>query len=139
MKSTKKGNILFCRLEIGEDINESLLKLADEWNVKTGIVQGIGACDKVGLMVYDVEKKDYDLRDYTEFMEMVSLNGNITRMDNKAHVHLHAAFGRENLKAIAGHLDYGVISATAEIIITIVDTELTRFHEKETGLNLWEI
>mgnify|MGYP003305570877 CR=1 FL=1 len=72
-------------------------------------------------------------------MEIASLTGNVTTMNGEAYVHLHAVLCDKEGNAFGGHLKKGVIGATCEIFVSVVDGEVSRVNEKETGLNILDI
>lgn len=124
------------RLEIGEEIISSVLRLADELKIRSGIVQGIGAVKKATVGMFDFSTGEYTDTEFCEFMELISLDGNITEKASKPYLHLHACFGRDDGCAVGGHLREAVIGATAEIFIRILPEAIERIHNDSTGLNV---
>ncbi len=51
--------------------------------------------------------------------------------------HIHVTFADEKYKVHGGHLNKCVISATAEIVLMILDLEIDRQASQEVGLNLF--
>ncbi len=72
-------------------------------------------------------------------MEILSLIGNITSMNNEPYLHVHITVGDENGKAFGGHLNKAIISVTGEIFITVYDAFVDRFKDEEIGINLMNI
>lgn len=136
MKSKLFNNTLVIRLNRGEEILSSIEKACKEYNIKAGTIQAIGACDKVKVGLYEVEKRKYIPTTIEKEMELTSLLGNISLKDNELYLHLHATFGDENGNVFGGHLNEAVISGTCEIFITIIDGYIGRCFDDETGLNI---
>ncbi|MFW0760503.1 PPC domain-containing DNA-binding protein [Staphylococcus cohnii] len=130
------GNTIVLVLEQGEDIVEAVTDLAREQNGKFGTVSGIGACDDVELNFYNLDTKTYEKKEIKEPLELISLLGNISHIDEKPFAHLHATFGTNQYETLSGHLTKAVVSATAEIVITMTNLDINRKHNADIGLNL---
>lgn len=64
--------------------------------------------------------------------------GNITTKNGEIYLHLHMNTSGADYNTIGGHLISATISLTGEIFITQIDTAIERFHDKNTGLNLFK-
>ncbi|MDE3045476.1 MAG: DNA-binding protein, partial [Verrucomicrobiota bacterium] len=115
------------RLEIGEEIQESLRQFAEAVKLKGGFYVGIGAVTQVELGFFRVGTKQYDRRflDDNEY-ELVSLTGNLSLVDDLPTPHTHVAVGDSRFQTYSGHLVRAVVSVTAEILVTQIDLSLTR-------------
>ena len=133
------GNTIVLVLEQGGDIIEAVTDLAREQNGKFGTVSGIGACDDVELNFYNLETKTYEKKEIKEPLELISLLGNISHIDEKPFAHLHATFGTNQYETLSGHLTKAVVSATAEIVITMTNLDINRKHNADIGLNLLDL
>lgn len=133
------GNTIVLVLEQGEDIVEAITDIAREQNGKFGTVSGIGACDDVELNFYNLETKTYEKKEIKEPLELISLLGNISHIDEKPFAHLHATFGTNQYETLSGHLTKAVVSATAEIVITMTNLDINRKHNADIGLNLLDL
>ncbi|MBA1354742.1 PPC domain-containing DNA-binding protein [Staphylococcus cohnii] len=133
------GNTIVLVLEQGEDIVEAVTDLAREQNGKFGTVSGIGACDDVELNFYNLDTKTYEKKEIKEPLELISLLGNISHIDEKPFAHLHATFGTNQYETLSGHLTKAVVSATAEIVITMTNLDINRKHNADIGLNLLDL
>ncbi|MBE5663913.1 DNA-binding protein [Staphylococcus sp. SS60] len=136
MKMQRNNHTTLLVLEKGEDIVESITHFADTKNLKFATVSGIGACDDVVLKFFNLTTKEYEERHITEPLELTSLLGNISRLDNGHFAHLHATFGTQTYQTYSGHLSKAIVSATAEIIITHTDMDIHRTFNEAIGLNL---
>lgn len=124
------------RVVRGEELVESILKYCTTNNVKAGWVQAIGACSKATISSYNFQTCEYDKKTFTEDLELVSLIGNISVVDDKPSLHAHVSLSRRDMSVLGGHLHSMTISGTGEVFITPFETEFTRSHDKDTGLNL---
>lgn len=139
MKVQKIDNVYVLRLEIGDEIIQSIKTLCKQEGITAGTVQGIGASDCVDIGYYSLETKKYQTRTFNGQFEIVSLMGNISTKDNEPYLHLHASFSKEDYSLIAGHLNSAVISITAEIFVTALNGTINRAVNPLTGLNVFDI
>jgi predicted DNA-binding protein with PD1-like motif len=133
------GQTIILVLEQGEDIVEQVTAIAQQQNGKFGTVSGIGACQGVELNFYNLETQTYEKRAVKEPLELISLLGNISHVDDKPFAHLHATFGTNQYQTLSGHLTKAIVSATAEIVITMTDVDINRKHNSKIGLNLLDL
>ena len=57
-------------------------------------------------------------------------------MDGKYYSHLHMSAGNDKGEVFGGHLNEAYISATCEMVITVVEGTVERAFSDEIGLNL---
>ena len=126
----KIENTYILRLNKGSEIIQSIKDFCHENNIKTGTVQGIGAVNSTTFGFFNPENKKYQEKTFSEPREITSLLGNITTKNGEIYLHLHMNTSGENYNTIGGHL----ISAT----ITQINTTVERFHDENTGLNLFK-
>lgn len=137
MEYRKFGDVYMVRIDLDEDVIESLKKLCEKERIRLGRVEAIGATDHAVIGVFDLVKKEYYPEKVDEFMEIVSLNGNITTMDGKPYVHLHAALADQQHVIHGGHVLEMQVGATCEMFITVLDGEVNRSRNEALGINLW--
>ena len=126
MEYIKSGDKIVLRLERGEEIVSSLKKLH-------------GATDSAVIGVYAVNDKKYNAVTLTGDMEIAALTGNISvSEDGGEYVHAHVVLGRGET-AHAGHLNEATVSATAEILVQLLDVEIGRTFDPVTGLNVFKL
>lgn len=135
MEYKRLGNSIVVRAQKGEEVVSLLTRLIDEEKITCGRVTGIGATDKITIGLYSVDTQEYRKVTIEEEMEILSLSGNLTRKDGAPYVHVHGSFATLD-KVYGGHVNEVWISATAEIIIDVIDLVVEREIDKETGLNL---
>ena len=83
------------------------------------------------------KKKEYYPEEINEFMEITSLNGNITTMEGKPYIHLHATLADQRHAVHGGHVLEMYIGATCEVFITVPEGEVSRTRNEALGINLW--
>lgn len=137
METKRYGNQLLIRLEKGEEVTASIEKICEEYGVKAGIINGLGAASYAKICLYDVEKKEFSYNEINMPLEIASITGNVSEMEGKVYLHNHIVLADGTGRCYGGHLKEVVISATAEIFITVIDGKIGRRADTETGLNLW--
>lgn len=138
MEYKKFGDKIYLRLDKGDDITESVFKVAKAEGVKAAQVSGIGATDDFTVGVFDVAKKKYNEYFFNGNHEINALTGNITEKDGEPYIHLHITATGDGGKVVGGHLIKGVISLTGEIIITVSDGKVSRAFDETLGINRWK-
>jgi len=140
MKFIQNNDAYIIRLETGEELLAQLTGFCAEHNIKSGyIASGLGSVQRATVGYFNQRKKKYIFRRIKDVVELVNLSGNISEIDSKPFLHLHATVSSMNNKASGGHLHHAIIGATAEIIIRKFDHSLSRKLDQETGLNLLEL
>ncbi len=135
MEYIKSKNQIALRLQKGEEVLTALMELAKSEKINAASLSGLGATDSAELGMLETKEKKYVKKTYSGDMEIASLTGNISSRDGEPYLHLHAVLGGEN-GVYAGHLNKAVISATAEIFMSLFDAPLFRRYDEETGLFL---
>ena len=134
MEYKQHENLVFIKLDEGENLIESLKKVCREIKTTTTVIlSGVGQLQKVTLGYYK-EKNNYTPKKYIEKLELLSLTGTIFHSKDEYLPHLHIILGREDKTTIGGHLLEGIIGVTAEIIILVNPIEITRRYNPDTGL-----
>lgn len=138
MEYRKFGDTYVVRLDVGDEVNASLLALAEKEDIALAEISGLGATNDIVVGVYDVAKRTYHGNEFHGDYEITSLVGTLSTMNGKPYLHLHMSAGDDKGHVIGGHLNKAVISATAEIIVRVIDGSVDRHKdEKVTGLNLF--
>lgn len=139
MKYIKNENVIVARLDIDDEIIASLETICKENDIKSARVHAIGAVKNATVAMFDFAKGDYNETKLDRFMELLSLEGNVTRMNGETYIHLHASFGDSEGKAYGGHLKNAVIGATCEMFIEPLENVVNRIKDSDTGLNIFDI
>jgi uncharacterized protein len=129
---------IIARLDKGEEIVETLKVIAQKEHVNLAMIQGLGAVCEIVVGVFDVMAKKYKANQFTGNFEIVSLTGTIDSMQGNYYSHFHISVGDELGHVFGGHLNRAVISATGEVIITLMKGETDRKYSETIGLNLLE-
>lgn len=126
------------RADRGEEILESIKRIALAENIKLASVSALGAVDDFTVGVYNVEEKKYYSNNFTGSFEIVSLTGTINTMNGEFYAHLHMSAGNDRGEVFGGHLNKATVSATCEMVITLINGRVDREYDEITGLNLFK-
>ena len=136
MEYKRFGNNIVVRMDRGEDIVEQVKVLAEREQIRLASVQALGAVNDFTVGVFNTETKVYGSNRFQGPYEIVSLTGTIDTMDGKFYTHLHMSAGNAQGQVFGGHLNRAVISATCEMIVTVINGQVDRQFSEEIGLNL---
>lgn len=139
MKYIKNENVIVARLDIDDEIIASLETICKENDIKSARVHAIGAVKSATVAMFDFAKGDYNETKLDRFMELLSLEGNVTQMNGETYIHLHASFGDSEGKAYGGHLKNAVIGATCEMFVEPLENVVNRIKDSDTGLNIFDL
>ena len=131
-------NAIVLRVDRGEEILEQLKAVCLKENVKLASVSGIGAINDLTSGVWDVERKEYYSNHFTGVYEVANLVGTITTMNGEYYAHIHISAGDAQGHVVGGHLNRAVISATCEMVVTVIPGTVDRAFSPEVGLNLFK-
>ena len=124
------GNMVIhsVRLHRGDDLLNSIKKLAQEKHIKAGVVLSAVGCV---LQARIRDASGVTIRDIEEHCEIVSLNGTVS----EKRCHLHLALSKEDLSTIGGHVVEGcIINTTCELVIAeIPGQQIDVEFDEETG------
>ena len=138
MEYRKFDSTYVIRLDRDEEITEQLKVFAEKEGVKLASVQAIGAVNDFTVGAFDTKEKKYYSNDFKGTYEIVSLLGTITTKDGAFYSHLHMCAADETGRAVGGHLNRAVISATCEMVVTALPGTVERQFSDEIGLNLFK-
>lgn len=130
----KISNILV--INRGEELIALLTQYAKGENLTSAWLSGLGGSGNVTLGFYDIETKEYEWKEFNEPQEILNLTGNLSWVDGEPFWHVHGAFSGRDLNAVGGHVKELVVGLTCEVLITPLETPLTRVFDDETGLKL---
>lgn len=138
MEYRKFQNKIIVRMDKGEEILEKVREVAEKEKIKLADISALGAVSEFTVGVFDIEAKEYHANEFKGSFEIVSLTGTINTMNDEFYCHLHMSAGNEKGQVFGGHLNRAIISATCEMVITLIDGRVDRRFEKEVGLNLFQ-
>lgn len=137
---SKIKRVIIVKVEPDEDLIDSIIKMIKNYNVKSGLINCIGALKKFTLGYFDFHSKEYLTREFNIFVELVSCMGNISYKDGEPIVHLHASIGTKDYTILGGHLfQPSIVSITGEVNIIEIDKTLRRTEDSQFGLSLLDI
>ncbi|MEK7479575.1 MAG: PPC domain-containing DNA-binding protein [Patescibacteria group bacterium] len=140
MQYKKIQSTYIARVEKGEEAIEELIRLCEKENIKAGSIQAIGATNRVELLWYDADKKEYSSKVFEEEnYEITSFSGNISRKDGKPYLHCHIALGNRDFVAYSGHCKSAIVSGAFEAVVEVLDAEIGREFDETIGLNLLKL
>lgn len=140
MRYTKQGTGFILRLEQGDDILKTLKEFADAKRVRAAFFEGIGSLYRARLGHYDFkDTRTYKYETFEEDLEILSLSGNVSTMDQKALPHAHATLGRRDFSVIGGHLEEGSLANMVEVNVAKLPGKLEKARDNHIGLNLLQL
>ncbi len=131
------GPTYVVRLDAGEKIVETLKALCERDAIGGGFFSGLGAVDEAEIGRFDPAAKDYAWIKLSGPREIVSLNGNITKVDGRPFIHAHIALGDGTFAVKGGHLKEAIVSVTCEITLTRFRDDIGRMKDEATGF--WKL
>ncbi len=137
IKDFRHGRIFVSRLDYGADIVGQIAYLAERKGIRTGLVSGIGALSNAEIACYDQAKHKYETIRIDHPVELAGLHGNISLLEEKAFLHVHAVLSDESGSTWSGHLASGTIFAAEVCLQELLGLPLKRSPDIVTGLNLW--
>ncbi|MBR3770711.1 MAG: DNA-binding protein [Clostridium sp.] len=129
-------NQIFVRLDRGEEIVAQLKMISEKEQIKLGSVNALGSVNDFTVGVFDTEEKKFYPNQFIGAYEITNLFGTITTKDGEYYSHLHMMVGDKKGQVFGGHLIQGVIAATCEMIITIMDGSVEREYKEEFQTNM---
>lgn len=138
MEYRKFDSTIIARIDKGEEILEKVKKIALKENIKLAIISALGAVNDFTVGVFKTDEKKYYSNSFQGYFEITSLTGTINTMNGEFYTHIHMSAGNEKGEVFGGHLNRAVVSATCEMVITIIDGSVDRYFDEEIGLNLFK-
>lgn len=137
---SKIKRVIVGKVEPDEDLIDSIIKMIEIYNIKSGLINCIGALKKFNLGYFDFDSKKYLRKEFDMFVELVSCMGNISFKDGEPIVHLHVSIGTKDYTMLGGHLfQPSIVSITGEVYIFEIDKKLNRAEDPQFGLSLLDI
>ena len=136
MKSFPSQNAILLVLNRGEELHAKLQEFAREHGLKGAWVQGLGGSGAMTLGYYNLTERKYEWQEFSDNLEILSLQGNLAWVDGEPFWHIHGTFGGRDFASVGGHVKEMVVGLTCELLVTPLDAPLTRVFDDETGLKL---
>ena len=138
MEYKRFNNKIVVRIDKGEEILETIKKIALKENIKLANVNALGATNDFTVGVYNIVEKKYHSNHFQGNYEIVSLTGSINTMNGEFYTHIHMSCGDDKGSVFGGHLNSALVSATCEMFIDVIDGVVDRYKDEEIGLNLFK-
>ena len=138
MEYRKFDSTIIARIDKGEEILEKVKEIALKENIKLASIGALGAVNDFTVGVFKTDEKKYYSNSFQGYFEITSLTGTINTMNGEFYTHIHMSAGNEKGEVFGGHLNRAVVSATCEMVITIIDGSVDRYFDEEIGLNLFK-
>lgn len=138
MEYRRFNNTIISRIDKGEEILEKIKEIALAENIKLANINALGATNKFTVGVFKTSEKKYYSNTFEGDFEIVSLTGTINTMNNEFYSHIHMSAGNDKGEVFGGHLNNATVSATCEMVITIIDGNIDRYFDENIGLNLFK-
>jgi predicted DNA-binding protein with PD1-like motif len=127
---TQIEDVYVIRFEDGEVFPDRFLKFLSVKEVRGGSFTAIGAMKRTCLAFFDVKAKEYRDREVDEQAEVLALVGNVAMRDGEPVVHAHITLGRSDYSVLGGHLRYGVVRPTLEVVLAVTAADGTGLERK---------
>jgi len=132
----------YIRLDRGDEIIGSILKICKDNSITSAIYSGIGGLSEAQIQTFIPEKGEFETETIEGMLELMNLTGNVvTDEDNKYYQHTHAAVayksGNEHFVR-GGHIKSLTVLYTAEIELRpVVGGTIKHVYNPETGTGFW--
>ena len=134
MQYEKNKQDYFIYIEKDEKVMHSLTKFCLDNNIQNGKISGIGAVKMTEIGAYDIVKKEYLKKEYSDVFELISFEGNVTLKENQPFVHAHVVLSNHNMDTVGGHLFESTVAAVGEFFLRKFDGSAFRKLNREVGL-----
>ncbi len=131
------GRILV-NLERGDDLRSSLEGLAAELNLGAARVTAIGALEDPQMGWWDLPARVYHKEVFSGIWELLSLMGNISLLEGRPFLHMHATLSGHDYAVKGGHLFEARVGVMVEAFVDPYPTALPRHFCQDVGLPQWE-
>ncbi len=132
-----RENMYAIRLEVGEEIIASLKKFVIDKNIGFAKLSAIGAVEKTSLGY--LEGSTYVDTVFPSEMELVSLNGSVSWVEENPFIHAHAVLSDKKANCYGGHVHTSTVSATCEIFLEVFDTKVNRELDQKAKIKVWNL
>ena len=142
MEHKRFGETYYIRVDKGDEIVQSILKVCRDEGISSAVFSGIGGCSSAELQTFIPERGDFDTERTEGMLELISIMGNlVTDEDGELFHHTHAVFSYKDEMGhhvIAGHLKSSTVLYTAEIELRpVIGGTIGRKFDPETGTGFW--
>ncbi len=139
MQYAKHGDHYVARLDEGEEVMDAMRRFLVEHHIRAGYFLAWGGFSQLTLKYYQVREHTYKERTLDTQVEVVSLLGNIARLNGEPMIHAHTTVGDEDFQTFSGHLGAGMVKPLLEVFLTPFPGELRRVRDEQHNLSLLDL
>lgn len=137
-RSFPDGTVLL-KAAPGEEALSAFTAALEERGVSAGSFTAIGATSEAEIAHWDPLEKKYNKQVFRGAIEVLSMMGNVTRIDGKSFVHAHVTLGFPDMSVRGGHIFRLIAHPTLEIALRPLEGAVDRVLVPEHGLRLWRL
>ena len=134
MQYKQVGKEQFIYIEKNEKVMDTLTRFCIDKGISNAKLSGIGAVKETEIGAYDTIKKEYIRKEYSDILELVSFEGNITLKDGSPFPHAHVVLSDHNMSTAGGHLFETTVAAVGEFFLMEFDNDAYRELNEDVGL-----
>ena len=134
MQYQQNKNNYFIHIEKDEKVMDTLTRFCESEGIDNAKISGIGAVKNTEIGAYDTIKKEYIRKEFSDVLELVSYEGNITLKEGKPFVHAHVVLSDQDMKPYGGHLFETTVAAVGEFFLKKFDGNAFRELNEDVGL-----
>ena len=134
MQYQQNKNNYFIHIEKNEKVMDTLTRFCESEGIDNAKISGIGAVKNTEIGAYDTIKKEYIRKEFSDVLELVSYEGNITLKEGKPFVHAHVVLSDHDMKPYGGHLFETTVAAVGEFFLKKFDGNAFRELNEDVGL-----
>ena len=134
MQYKQVGKDHFIYIEKNEKVMDTLTRFCIDKGISNAKLSGIGAVKETEIGAYDTIKKEYIRKEYSDILELVSFEGNITLKDGSPFPHAHVVLSDHNMSTVGGHLFETTVAAVGEFFLREFDNDAYRKLNEDVGL-----
>ncbi|HEV8433257.1 MAG TPA: DUF296 domain-containing protein [Thermoanaerobaculia bacterium] len=123
-------------LDTGDEAIATLQRFASEHVTTSAFFHGLGAFREATIAWWNPESLQYEDIRVDDQVEVLSIQGNLTRVPDGFKVHAHVVLGTRRGAAIGGHLKRGIVHPTLELHLATTAEVIHRERDEATGLDL---
>lgn len=124
------------RIEKDEIVHDAIVRFCEIEQVSSAWFTALGAIKKIQLGYYDLQKRAYFFQGYEEDHEVVTMIGNVTKVDGKPFLHIHTTISDTKNTVYGGHLQSAYVAVTLEVHVQTFSETVERAHDDSIGLKL---
>jgi len=134
MQYKQVGKDHFIYIEKNEKVMDTLTRFCIDKGISNAKLSGIGAVKETEIGAYDTIKKEYIRKEYSDILELVSFEGNITLKDGSPFPHAHVVLSDHNMSTAGGHLFETTVAAVGEFFLRKFSGDAYRELNEDIGL-----